>query len=312
MKIGIIGAGGVGSATAFALIMKGIARKIVLIDQNQARAEAEAEDIAHATPFAFSNKIKHGTYSDLKDSNIVIITAGSNQQKGQTRNNLVSANSQIFMDIIPKIAQHAPQTILLVATNPVDVMTFIALKLSNFPANMVIGSGTVLDSARFRTLLGHHLGVSPASIHANVLGEHGDTEVLCWSNALAGSIQIEELAKNMNKPITEQIKRQIDNQVRNAAYKIIKGKGATTFGIAGALTRICQAISSNEYAILNTSSLRQNVEDIENICLSLPCVIGKRGIHNQLYPKLSEEEHFLLKESAQNIQKITKKALELI
>ena len=312
MKIGIIGAGGVGSATAFALIMKGIARKIVLIDQNDLRAQAEAEDIAHATPFAFSNKIKHGTYADLVGSNIVIITAGTNQKEDQSRNALAEANGKIFAEIIPQIAHHAPDSILLVATNPVDVMTFIALKLSNFPSNRVIGSGTVLDTARFRTLLGYHLGISPTSIHANVLGEHGDTEVLCWSNALAGSIQIEKLAHELKKPLTSQTKKQIDDQVRNAAYKIIKGKGSTTFGIAGALARICQAINANEYAILNTSSLRAEVEGIKNICLSLPCVIGKRGIHNQLYPKLSKHEHLLLQKSAQNIQNITQQTLKNI
>ena len=301
MKIGIIGAGGVGSATAFALIMKGIARKIILIDQNKKRAEAEAEDIAHAAPFAFSNKIKSGDYPDLQGSNIIIITAGINQQEGQTRNDLTRSNYKIFTQIIPKIVLHAPECILLIATNPVDVMTFAALKLSGFQPNRVIGSGTVLDTARFRTLLGYHLGVSPTSIHANVLGEHGDTEVLCWSNALAGSIQIEELAKNINKPIN---KTQIDDMVRNAAYRIIEGKGSTTFGIAGALARICQAISANEYAILNTSSLHQKVEGIENICISLPCIIGKRGIHNQLYPKLSDNEHILLQESAQNIKNV--------
>ncbi|MBP5399201.1 MAG: L-lactate dehydrogenase [Alphaproteobacteria bacterium] len=305
MKIGIIGAGGVGSTTAFALIMRGIARKIVLIDQNQSRAEAEAEDIAHAAPFAFSNKIKSGDYSELKGSNIVIITAGANQKEGQTRNDLASANYKIFTQIIPKIAQYAPESILLVATNPVDIMTFATLELSDFPKSRVIGSGTVLDTARFRTLLGYHLGVSPSSIHANVLGEHGDTEVLCWSNAFAGSVQIEELAKNINVPLTKQIKKQIDDQVRNAAYKIIKGKGSTTFGIAGALARICQAINANEYAILNTSSLRTEVEGIKNVCLSLPCVIGKRGIHTQLYPKLSKPEHLLLKESAINIKNVS-------
>lgn len=301
MKIGIIGAGGVGSATAFALIMKGIARKIVLIDQNIDRSEAAAEDIAHAAPFAYSNKIKSGDYQDLQGSKIIIVTAGINQQEGQTRNDLASSNYKIFTEIIPKISQSAPESILLIATNPVDVMTFAALKLSDFPPNRVIGSGTVLDTARFRTLLGYHLGVSPTSIHANVLGEHGDTEVLCWSNALAGSIQIEELAKYIAKPIN---KKQIDDMVRNAAYRIIKGKGSTTFGIAGALTRICQAVSANEYAILNTSSLHTEVEGIKNICISLPCIIGKRGIHNQLYPKLSKQEHLLLRKSAQNIKNI--------
>ena len=225
MKIGIIGAGGVGSSTAFALIMRGVARKVVLIDQNQSRAEAEAEDIAHATPFAYANKIKAGKYEDLKNAEVVIITAGANQKPGQTRNDLLATNVKIFESIIPEIKKHAPNTILLIATNPVDVMTKVALKISGFPENRVFGSGTVLDTARFRTLLGYHLGVSPKSIHANVVGEHGDSEVLIWSNADAGTVQIEQLAKDINKPLPEEIKSEIDNNVRNAAYHIINGKG---------------------------------------------------------------------------------------
>ncbi|MBP3546095.1 MAG: L-lactate dehydrogenase [Alphaproteobacteria bacterium] len=312
MKIGIIGAGGVGSSTAFALIMRGVARKVVLIDQNQSRAEAEAEDIAHATPFAYANKIKAGKYEDLKNAEVVIVTAGANQKPGQTRNDLLATNVKIFENIIPQIKKYAPNTILLIATNPVDVMTKVALNISGFPENRVFGSGTVLDTARFRTLLGYHLGVSPKSIHANVVGEHGDSEVLIWSNADAGTVQIEQLAKDISKPLTEEIKSEIDNNVRNAAYHIISGKGSTTFGIAGALTRICQAIGSNEYAILNVSSLHNEVENIKDICISLPCIIGKRGIHGKIYPTFSEKEHKLLEKSAQTIKQYTDIAFENI
>lgn len=312
MKIGIVGSGGVGSAAAFALVMRGVARKIVLIDQNQARAAAEAEDIAHATPFAYANKIKAGGYEDLKGANVVIVTAGANQKPGQTRNDLLATNVKIFESIIPQIVKNAPDTILLIAANPVDVMTRVALQISGFPENRVFGSGTVLDTARFRTLLGYHLGVSPKSIHANVLGEHGDSEVLIWSNAVAGTIQIEKLAQEIGKPLTAEAKAEIDNNVRNAAYQIINGKGSTTFGIAGALTRICQAIGSNEYAILNVSSRHQEVEGVEDICMSLPCIIGKRGIHNKLYPAFSLDEHALLNKSAGIIKGFTQTALECI
>ena len=310
MKIGIIGAGGVGSSTAFALIMRGVARKVVLIAQNQSRAEAEAEDIAHATPFAYANKIKAGKYEDLKNAEVVIITAGANQKPGQTRNDLLATNVKIFESIIPEIKKYAPNTILLIATNPVDVMTKVALKISGFPENRVFGSGTVLDTARFRTLLGYHLGVSPKSIHANVVGEHGDSEVLIWSNADAGTVQIEQLAKDINKPLTEEIKSEIDNNVRNAAYHIINGKGSTTFGIAGALTRICQAIGSNEYAILNVSSHHEEVENIKDICISLPCIIGKRGIHSKIYPTFSDDEHKLLEKSVRTVKQFTDIAVE--
>ncbi len=312
MKIGIIGAGGVGSATAFALIMRGVARKIILIDQNQKRAKAEAEDIAHATPFAYANKIKAGTYADLKGAEIVIITAGANQKPGQTRNDLLATNVEIFKQIIPQVIQNAPDTILLIAANPVDVMTQVALQLSGFPENRVFGSGTVLDTARLRTLLGYHLGVSPKSIHANVLGEHGDSEVIIWSNAVAGTIQIERLATDINKPLTAEIKQNIESDVRNAAYHIIDGKGSTTFGIAGALTRICQAVGSNEYAILNVSSHHKNIENVTDICMSMPCIIGKRGIHGKLLPDFSTQEHSLLAHSADTIKSFTTEAIKHI
>ncbi len=312
LKIGIIGAGGVGSTAAFALLMRGVARKVVLIDQNTKRAEAEAEDIAHATPFAYANKIQAGTYSDLGNADVVIITAGANQKPGETRNDLLATNVRIFENIIPQLAEHAPNAIIIIASNPMDVMTSVALKLSGFPENRIFGSGTVLDTARFRTLLGYHLGVSPKSLHANVLGEHGDSEVLIWSNAVAGTVQIEQLSHEIGKPLTEEIKNDIDDNVRNAAYKIIDGKGSTTFGIAGALCRICQAIDSNEYAVLNVSAFHHEIEGINDICMAMPCVVGRRGIHNKLYPTFSEEEHAKLKQSAEIIKGFTETALNYI
>ena len=312
MKVGIIGAGSVGAATAFALIMRGVARKVVLIDANEKKAQAEAMDIAHAAPFAYANKVKAGTYADLEGAEVVIVTAGANQKPGETRIDLLGRNAKIFESIIPQIAQHAPNCILIITSNPADIMTEVAIKLSGFPRERVIGSGTVLDTSRFRTLLGYHLGVSPKSIHANVLGEHGDSEVLIWSNGDAGSVQIEELALMENKPLTAEVKAQIDDCVRNAAYKIIEGKGATYYGIAGALCQICQAISNNEYAILTVSSHHDDVEGVKNVCLSLPTVVGKRGIHGVIYPKLSESEHNDLRYSAQKIKEYSDQALEIV
>ncbi len=312
LNIGIIGAGGVGSTAAFALMMRGIARNVVLIDQNIDRAAAEAEDIAHSTPFAYANKIKAGNYSDLTNSDVIIITAGANQKPGQTRNDLLATNVKIFEDIIPQIKEYAPNAILIIASNPVDVMTSVAIRLSGFSPDKVFGSGTVLDTSRFRTLLGYHLGVSPKSLHANVLGEHGDSEVLIWSNAVAGTIHIEQLAQDLNRPLTQEIKKEIDDKVRNAAYKIINGKGATTFGIAGALCYICQAIDSNAYTILNVSAFHHEIENIQDICMSMPCVIGKRGIHSRLYPSFNQEEHMNLAQSAQTIKEFTEAALTCI
>lgn len=312
MKIGIVGVGFVGSATAFSLIMKGVARKVVLIDQNKKKACAEAEDIAHATPFAHASKIKAGDYKDLEGAEIVIITAGANQKPGETRTDLLATNVKIFQSIIPEVVKSAPNAILLIASNPVDIMTEVALKLSGFPKERVIGSGTVLDTSRFRTLLGYHLGVSPKSIHANVLGEHGDSEVLVWSNADAGTLNISELAKRIDKPLTDEVKTRIDDGVRNAAYHIIDGKGATFYGIAGALTRICQAINVNEYAILTVSSHHKTIEGVDNICLSFPSVIGKRGIHSTIYPILNTEEKQAIEKSAKTIKNFSKEAMSFI
>jgi len=312
MKVGIIGAGGVGSATAFALIMRGGARKVILIDANEKRALAEAMDIAHATPFAFASKVKCGGYGDLSGSDVIIVTAGANQKTGESRIDLLERNVRIFQDIIPQVVKSAPNAILLIATNPVDIMTEVALKLSGFPRERVIGSGTVLDTARFKTLLGYHLGVSTKSVHANVIGEHGDSEVLVWSNGDAGTVPLMKLAEKQSNPITAEVVDEIDDCVRNAAYKIIEGKGSTFYGIAGALCQICQAIATNEYAILTVSSRHDKVESISNVCLSLPTVIGKRGVHQVIYPPLSEDEHILLENSAIKIKDYSAKALEMI
>ena len=312
MKVGIIGAGSVGAATAFALIMKGVARKVVLIDSNQKKAEAEAEDIAHAAPFAYANKIKAGSYADLEGCEIVIVTAGANQKPGETRIDLLGRNVKIFESIIPQIAKAAPNTTLIITANPADIMTEVAIKLSGFPKERVIGSGTVLDTSRFRTLLGYHLGVSPQSIHANVIGEHGDSEVLVWSAGDAGTVSLDKLAEEIGKPFDAETKAKIDDGVRNAAYKIIDGKGATFYGIAGALTRICAAITNNEYAILTVSSHQEDVEGVKGVCLSLPTVLGKRGVHKVLYPVLNAEEKAALKKSAEAMKEYSDKAVSMV
>ncbi|MBR1605949.1 MAG: L-lactate dehydrogenase [Alphaproteobacteria bacterium] len=312
MKIGIIGAGNVGAATAFSLIMQGIARKVILIDTHEQRAQAEADDIAHAAPFSYAGKIRAGNYVDLQGARVVIVTAGANQKPDEPRTALLERNVRIFENIIPQITRYAPDCIMLIAANPVDIMTSVALRLSGFPHNRVFGSGTVLDSARFRTLLGYHLNVSAKSVHANVLGEHGDSEVLIWSNAVAGGVNVADLANSINKPLTDSIKHDIDNKVRNAAYHIIAGKGATAYGIAGALSRICQAITSNEHAILNVSAFHQSLEGSSNICMSYPCIIGKYGIIGKLCPTFTTREHQDLASSATKIQQYTQQAFSYI
>jgi len=312
MKVGIVGAGSVGSAAAFSLMMTGVAHKVVLIDTNEKKAQAEAMDIAHAAPFGNAGKIKSGTYEDLKGCGIVIVTAGANQKPGETRINLLERNVKIFESIIPQIARFAPDSILLITANPVDIMTEVALKLSGFPKERVIGSGTVLDTARFRTLLAFYLGVSTKSVHADVIGEHGDSEVLIWSSAEAGTLSLDEYAASLGKNFDAAKKAEIGDGVVNAAYKIIEGKGATFYGIAGALTQICRAVNNNEYAILTVSSHHDDIEGVKDVCLSLPTVINRMGIFHVISPKLSDAERGKLKSSAEIMKEYSDKAIAMV
>ncbi|MEO1016358.1 MAG: L-lactate dehydrogenase [Pseudomonadota bacterium] len=299
MKVGIIGTGMVGSATANALVMRGAASEIVLIDANEARARAEAEDILHATPFAYITRVYAGTYKDLKDAGIIVIAAGVSQQPGETRLHLLERNAVVFDAIIRPALQVAPEAVLVIATNPVDIMTQIATRLSGLPASRVIGSGTILDTARFRALLGSHFDISPKSVHAHVLGEHGDSEVLCWSTADIGSIRIEEFGRQMERPLDDEVKARIDAGTRGAAYTIIAGKGATWYGIAGGLVRIIQSIVNNENSILTVSMLNRSVEGIDEVALSLPRAVGRHGVVDTLYPHMDQAEHQALKRSAE-------------
>ena len=312
MKIAVIGAGAIGSATAFALIFSGVAHKVILVDINTAKAEAEATDIAHAAPFASAGKIKAGTYADIAQSDIVIITAGANQKPGETRIDLLERNVQIFKQIIPQVVQNAPDCLMIIATNPADVMTEVALKFSGFESHRVFGSGTVLDTARFRSLLAYFLGVSSKSVHANVLGEHGDSEVLIWSSAKVGSLSVEDFAAAVHKNLDTVKKAEITDNVVNAAYKIIAGKGFTAYGIAGALTQICRAIANNDYSVLNVSSHHPEIEGISNVCLSLPTIVNRRGAYQVIMPKLSAQEHDSLRQSAEKMQTYTAHALKML
>ncbi|MEM7021503.1 MAG: L-lactate dehydrogenase [Pseudomonadota bacterium] len=298
MKVGIIGAGMVGSAAANALALRGAASEIILIDQDEKRALAEAHDILHATPFAYITRVRAGGYVDLQDAGAVILAAGVSQRPGETRLELLDRNAQVFQEIVPQVLEVAPQTILVIATNPVDVMTQVASRIAG-TRERVIGSGTILDTARFRALLGTHLDVSPKSVHAYVLGEHGDSEVLCWSVADVGGISVEEFARQIDRPLDADVKATIDKGVRSAAYTIIEGKGATWYGIAGGLTRIIQSIGGHEHSALTVSMLEDQVEGVGPVALSLPRIIGRTGVVRTLLPKLSSDEHAALKRSAE-------------
>lgn len=299
MKIGVVGAGYVGSTAAYAMVMQGVGSEVVLVDLNEKLAVAQAQDITHAAPFASPLTVRAGGYEDLDGAAAVILTAGVSQKPGETRIQLLERNAAVFRAIIAPVLAAAPDTILIVATNPVDVMTQVATRISGLPPARVIGSGTILDSARFRSLLGAHLGIAPQSVHAYVLGEHGDSEVLCWSSARAGTIPIDVFAAQMRAPITEAVRASIDDGVRRAAYKIIDGKGATYFGVGAGLARLVRAIQDNENKVFSVSIVNDDVEGVPEVALSLPRVVGRSGIVADLYPELDDDEHAALRRSAE-------------
>jgi len=299
MKVGIVGCGFVGSTSAYAMALGGAASEIVLIDLNPKLAQAQAGDILHAVPFAKPARITAGDYTQLEGATVVVLACGVAQRPGETRLQLLERNTRIFTQVIPQVLEYAAEALLLVAANPVDVMTQVVTRISNLPPERVIGSGTILDTARFRTLLGEHLGVASRSVHAYVLGEHGDSEVLVWSSARIGGVPLFDFAHQVGHPITEKVKSKIDNGVRRAAYLIIEGKGATYYGIGAGLARIVQAIRDDERAVLTLSSLSMDIEGLNEVSLSLPRVLGSKGIVAELRPALSSEEHIELKNSAQ-------------
>lgn len=299
MKVGIVGTGMVGSAAGYALALRGGASEIVLVDHNEKLAIAQAEDIAHAVPFAHACVVRAGDYDELEGASVVILAAGVAQKPGESRLSLLSRNAEVFSEVIALVRRNAPGAILLIASNPVDIMTEVALRASGLPRERVIGSGTILDTARFRSLLGTHLGIAPQSVHAYVLGEHGDSEVLAWSAARAGSEPIARFAVQVGAPITGEIRERIDAGVRRAAYRIIEGKGATWYGIGAGLARIVQAIRDDQRTVLSVSIVTPEVEGVTDVALSLPRIVGRAGILTTLMPELAESEAAALRASAE-------------
>ncbi len=301
MKVGIVGSGLVGSTAAYALIMRGVGRSIVLVDKNRERAEAEADDLLHAVPFAHPLNVAAGDYADLAGSRVVIIAAGANQKPGETRLQLLGRNAAIFREVVSNILQHAPQAVLVVATNPVDVMTHLTAHYAaqqGVPASRVMGSGTTLDTARFRALLGLHLGVDAQHVHAYVLGEHGDSEVLTWSLVTVGGVPLEAFCGHRQVDFNAALRQDIDQRVRRAAYHIINGKGATYYGIGSALARITSVILADQRALLTVCTPRPEIAGVRNVTLSLPHLVGGSGILDAFVPALSAEEMAGLQRSA--------------
>jgi L-lactate dehydrogenase len=278
--------------------MRGVASEVVLVDLNPDLAEAHALDIAHAMPFAFGTTVASGDYDRLRGTDVVVIASGVAQRPGETRVDLLGRNAAVFREVIGEVMRVAPEAVLLVASNPVDVMTQITREISGLPAGRVIGSGTILDTARFRTLLGAHLGVAPRSVHAYVLGEHGDRQVPVWSAARAGAVPIAAFGAQVGAPITEAVRAEIDERTRNAAYTIVKGKGSTYYGIAAGLARIVGAIRQNEQAVLSVSIVTAEAEGVHEVALSIPRVIGRDGVAADLFPELDAGEHAALHRSA--------------
>lgn len=299
MKVGIVGAGMVGSAAAYALALGGGAAEIVLIDHNAALARAQAEDIAHAVPFARPVQVLAGDYAALAGAGVVILAAGVPQKPGESRLSLLGRNAAVFAEVVAAVRAAAPEALLLIASNPVDIMTAVAERAAGLAPGRVIGSGTILDTARFRSLLGAHLGIAAQSVHAYVLGEHGDSEVLGWSSARAGSEPVARFAEQAGVPLTESVRAGIDDGVRRAAYRIIAGKGATWYGIGAGLQRIVQAIRDDQRAVLSVSTVTPRVEGVEDVALSLPRVIGRAGVLQTLMPGLAPDEAAALRRSAE-------------
>jgi L-lactate dehydrogenase len=301
MKIGIVGCGMVGSASAYGLVMSGVGREIVLVDLNRARAEAEANDIDHAVPFAHPLTVRAGDYPDLAGAQVVVIAGGVAQKPGEPRLQLLQRNADVFRQIVPAVLRHVPKTVLLVVTNPVDIMTHLAARFAtefDVPHTRVIGSGTTLDTARFRALLGRHFGVDSHHVHAYVIGEHGDSEVLAWSQATIAGLSLDEFAKVHGKPLTPADRKQIDENVRRAAYQIIAGKGATYYGIGSAVARIVDVLLHDQRAILTICCRIVGVPDCENVTLALPHLVGGEGALATIPLQLDSTEREELRRSA--------------
>jgi L-lactate dehydrogenase len=301
VKIAIVGCGMVGSASAYALVMRGVGREIVLVDVNSARAEAEANDIFHAVPFAHPLTVRAGEYADLSGAQVVVIAGGVAQKPGETRLHLLQRNADVFRQIVPSILRVAPEAVLLVVSNPVDIMTHLAANIAaefGVPQTRVFGSGTTLDTARFRVLLGRHFGVDPRHIHAYVIGEHGDSEVLVWSQASIAGLHLEEFAEVHGKALTDGQRRQIDEQVRRAAYHIIAGKGATYYGIGSAVAHIVDVLLHDQRAILTVCSRVAAVPDCDGLTLALPHLVGGDGVLATIPLTLDAKERQELQASA--------------
>jgi len=302
-RVAIVGVGNVGATFAYALLLSGLAAEIVLIDANHARVEGEAMDLNHALPFTHPTRVWAGNYSDCAGAVVTVLTAGAPQNPGETRLDLIKKNAAIWSQIVPHVVKANPNGILLIATNPVDVLTYAAWKLSGLPAERVIGSGTILDTARFRYLLSQYFAVDARSVHAYIIGEHGDSEVPVWSSANIAGMRLPQFCQAQQIAYDREAMEKIFLQTRDAAYQIIERKGATYYAVAAGLMRITQAILRNQRTVLSVSSLIRNYHGLDDVCFSLPTVIDRGGVEQLLRLELDSAEIEKLHRSAEVLRK---------
>ena len=301
MKVGIVGTGLVGATAGYALVMQGVGCELVLVDRNADRARAEADDLRHAVPFAHPLEVRAGGYADLAGSKVVLLCAGVGQQPGETRLQLLQRNAAVFREVTPQVLEHAPDAVLVVATNPVDVMTHLAARIAadgGVPAGRVLGSGTTLDTARFRSLVGEQCGVDPHHVHGYVVGEHGDSEVLTWSLATIAGMPLANFAVFRRMEFPFEVRQEIERKVRGAAYAIIGGKGATYYGIGSALARITDAVLHDQRSVLTVCTPAADVLGVRDVTVSLPRLVGGAGVLETFPLPLSEGEQAQLRRSA--------------
>ena len=303
-KIAIVGAGFVGATSAYAMIISGISSELVMIDVNKDKLTGEVMDLMHGASFVKPVQIYAGDYEDAVGADVVLIAAGANQKLGESRLDLVHRNTAIFNEIVPQVCQACPDAILMIVTNPVDILTYVTLKISGFPPSRVIGTGTVLDSSRFRQVLSDYLGVAAINVHAYVIGEHGDTEVPVWSLTNVAGVPLEEYYSKVLGRAGTLERDELFTLVKSAAYEIIKGKGATYYAIGLAVRRILEAVMRDESSILTVSSLVDGVYGLSGLCLSLPSIVNASGVERVLELPLNEAEKTEFLQSAETVKGI--------
>jgi L-lactate dehydrogenase len=305
-KVAIVGAGVVGATIAYAVMMRGVARELVLVDTRPDKARAEAMDLSHGAVFVPPIVIAEGTIAECAGASVVVITAGAKQHPGQSRLDLAACNAAVFRTLIPEVVKVAPAAQLLVVSNPVDVLTEVALRLSGLPPEQVIGSGTVLDTSRFRFLLGRHFGVSASNVHAYILGEHGDSEVPLWSSAQIGGLPLADVRLSGRPPVDETAKRTIVEDVRGAAGAVIRAKGATNWAVGLAVTRILEALLRDERVVLTVTRRLRNYQGVSDVCLSVPWLVAGRGAESSLLVRFAAEECVAFQRSAEVVRDVIK------